>query len=161
MTAAFGDRVIVQAATMRVVGYREDGTGTERYKIPQANDVPWFDPVADVWPGEPVSLETDPARGTRFLLEPQPNGAAVVRYRRLAFTPQMGIVVGNTWRWEGVVAATGLGGTRRSLSLYQVALQPARSGKAIVVFVHPTDLSVLETAAVETVPRGGGRLGGG
>jgi hypothetical protein len=159
--AQFGDRVLVTAATMRIVAYREGPDGVERFKIPQANDVPWFDPIVDAWPGLPVPLETDPPRGPRFLLEPGLNGEALVRYRRLPVNPLVGIVIGNTYRWEGVVSNHGLVGARRSLAVYQVAIQPTRSSKALVLYVHPSDLSHIDQPEQPAaVLSRSGRLGG-
>lgn len=162
----FGRRVTVTALTMRVVAYRDDGTA--RFKIPQANDVPWFDPVAvDDWPGDPVSLDWDLPKGPRFVLEPDLNGKAVVRYRRLTLDhPQDGLVIGTCWRQEGVLVDKTMAGPRRTISLYEVALQPPlRTSRALVVLAHPRDLRLVDQvpAAVPAPTRVGvgGRLGGG
>ena len=159
---AFGRSVYVHALTMRVVAYREDGI--ERFKIPQAADVPFgFATRAEAWPGEPVMLDWDLPKGPRFVLEPTLNGRAVVRYRRLALgQPVNGIVIGSCWRHEGVIDETTLAGPKRTVNLYEVALQPPhRSTKSLVVFVHPNDLDVVEHARATAAKRAPARRMGG
>ena len=161
---SFGRRVQVHALTMRVIGYREDEQ--ERFKTPQAGDVPFgFATRSDAWPGEAVALEWDLPKGPRFLLEPSPNGYPVVRYRRLALDqPVAAIVIGSCWRSEGIIDEVNLSG-RRTISLYEVALQPShRSTKALVVFAHPRDIEIIEEQGRGVGPPTGGthaRLGGG
>lgn len=164
----FGRHVMVAALTMRVVAYR-DGEA-ERFKIPQAADVPWFEPITDEWPGDPIDLDWDLPPGPRFVLQPALNGHGIVRYRRHALNPpQPGVVVGSTWRYEGKIEEIPDGTTnltaRRKILLYQAALRPpGRRQKALVVYVHPKDLTALDlpVPAGAPLPRiRTGRLGGG
>ena len=168
---AFGQQVLVRALTLRVIAYRDGDI--ERFKVPQANDMPWVEPTADSWPGEPISLLEDAPKGPRFQLEPALNGLTIIRYRRFPLeVPQVGFVAGGTasWRHEGSLSATEPGawvpggsmiGPKRTLHLHQVALQPpGRSVKALIVLVHSNDLSLIDDppAPVERVTAG--RLGG-
>lgn len=158
--------------TMRVVAYREGDENLDRFKIPQANDTPWFKAATTGdWPGDPVALEWDMPKGPRFLLEPDLNGSAVVRYRRLTPPgPQLGIVVGSSWRWEGTLTASAMRGPKRSVTLYEVALQPPqRATKSLIALVHPRDLQLVDgdtvgvpapTRAAVAAARSVGRLGG-
>lgn len=164
----FKRSVLVYAVTMKVIGHHEGDT--DRYKIHQAKDLPWFDHRAEGdWPGEPVLLDWDVPKGP-FDLEPSPNGQAVVRFRRYHLDEARdGVVIGSTWRQEGVIADGTLLGPRRSISLYEVALRPPlRATRSLVVLVHPRDLETLDdNSGSRGVPSpnrvgvgGGGRLGG-
>lgn len=162
----FKRSVLVHAITMRVVGYNDEGV--ERFKIPQANDLPWFDAksVGD-WPGEPVYLEWDLPKGPRFDLEPSLNGKPMVRWRRHQLDdPHDGVVLGTSWRQEGVLDENTLAGPKRMISLYEVGLRPPRrASRALIVLVHPQDLQVIEEqergVPAPTRVGVGGRLGGG
>lgn len=166
----WGRRITVHAVTMRVVAYHD--AEHDRFKIPQAKDLPWFEPTAvDAWPGEPVPLEWDPPKGGPagpFRVEPSINGAAIVRWRRLKLDmPHDGIVVGSCWRHEGVLLdSTGMTGPKRTINLYEVSLvPPLRGTRALIVFVHPQDIQLVEEPArgvpAPTRVGVGGRLGGG
>lgn len=167
----FGRHVLVHALAMRVLGYKDGDV--HRYKNPQAADVPWFDAATvGEWPGDPIHLEWDLPKAPGYPLEPIPNGKAIVRWRRLPLDhPHAGIVVGTTYKYEGVVEDSGMSGPKRSVSVYQCALAPTtRSAKAMIVFVHPKDVQIVEEheRGVPAPSRvgvggriGGGRLGGG
>lgn len=157
---------MVHALAMRVVAYKDGDT--QRFKIPQANDVPWFEPTATGdWPGDPIELEWDLPKAPGYPLEPNLNGKAVVRWRRLPLDqPHDGIVVGTTYRQEGVIDDASMVGPKRAIGVYQCALQPSmRSAKALIVHVHPRDVQVIEEQE-RGVPAPsrvgvGGRIGGG
>lgn len=169
MALAFGRQVMVRALTLRVIAYRDGDT--ERFKIPQANDLPWVDATADEWPGEPIDLLSDLPKGPRFQLEPSLNGLAIIRYRRFPLdVPQIGFVASASAarRHEGSLKAAEPGawvpggsmiGPKRTLHLHQVALQPpGRSVKALIVLVHPDDMTGVGDREVIT-ERLAGRLG--
>lgn len=153
-TPRFGDNVVVLAETVRVIGkvdgdkivYRQSWSTRDQGRYVRHE----FDAAAG-WPGEPFGFDRAPAASDRFELVPHPNGEVFVRLRVLpAAVPEIGVVVGTTWKEEGTVCP-GRGdddayliGGRGRIPLLEVALPSTR--KARIVLAHVADLRVLALA---------------
>ncbi len=151
----FGDNVIVQAETVRVIGKLDDEgkpSFTQSWSTRDAGRyVKREFPDARDWPGVPLELAKVKV-SERFVLEPEIDGQVLVRLRRiLPSVPELGVVVGCTWKEEGVVRpgrgddpAFLSGPGRGRVPLLEVALPS--TAKARIALVHVNDLSVLASA---------------
>lgn len=152
----FGDKVIVQAETVRVIGKLDkDGAPafTQSWSTRDAGRYVKHDfPDARTWPGIPLELPNVKV-SERWVLEPEPDGPVYVRLRRIVPPlPEVGVVVGYSWKEEGVVRVGRgddsnflTGPDRGRVPLIEVAL-PSKA-KARIVLVHVDDASVLASAA--------------
>lgn len=147
----FGDQVLVDAEAVRVIGTIAAGTAPIRQSM-SARDQFRYERVEfndTTWPGEPVPLAWEPGP-ERYQLAPALSAKAVVRVRRLVRIPQVGMVVGCTWKQEGVIRpggdgeAANLTGPGRRVVLCEVALPT--EGKARIILARAEDLRVLVRA---------------
>jgi hypothetical protein len=151
----FGDNVVVQAETVRIIGKLDENGAPVIRQSWSSRDAGRYVrrefPDATFWPGWPLELDV---RGVadNFELEPALNDDVVVRLRRLpAAVPEVGVVVGFTWKEEGVVRggraddpAFLSGPGRGRINLIEVALPS--TARARVVLAHVDDLGVLARA---------------
>lgn len=154
----FGSDVIVVAETVRVLGKREpSGAAILRHVGAGDRYVAHNFREATAWPGTGISLELEPSPTTRtpFVLEPELSEVPYQRLRRVVYErPELGIVVGSTYRAEGTIVPgyesgpgemepAYLGAPKRKVRLLEVALQVAPTAKARFVLAHPSDLTLV------------------
>lgn len=151
----FGDSILVGAQTVRVIGRLDHGVPVYRQSWSTRDAGRYVRhefPAGATWPGLPLGFDRVPA-GDRFELEPDLDERVYVRLRRLPQpVPEVGLVVGYTWKEEGVIrpgrgddTATLTGPARGRIALLEVAMPS--SAKARIVLVHEDDARVLVQGA--------------
>lgn len=103
-----------------------------------------FPPGLTEWPGRSIGTDIEPCtRG--FVVEPDAANDVMLRVRRFPVEPVRGIVIGETFRWEGQLVFedgnASLGDPRRRVEVYEIALQTSR--KAQIVFCSSVDVKFL------------------
>lgn len=161
----YSTMVLVRAQIVRFVGASHDDGPRFRQKPKDRSRYARFDTMTTEWPGVPVPAEWA-VTPEGWELEPAPNGHAVLRCRRLEFTPpQSGIVIGVTWLAEGTIVTDtdpdlpwfkGTAVDRRLVTMYEIAMPPNGSSgryanRARIILAHELDVVELPGRVGQTV----------
>lgn len=148
----FGTPILLTAEVVRLVA--EDGGGFReqlRSRGYAGNQSGRLFPGLD-WPGAAVGTDWEPApRGYPIAPAAGPRGNPVRLRRLLQERPQRGVVVGITYRQEGILRGGSLAEPNRTIRVLEVALH-VRSGRAKLALVHPRDVQTVPVLSPRRVP---------